>query len=304
MQRNLPSMAALKAFEASARCLSFSRAAEELFLTQGAVSKQVQQLEHYLDQSLFERLPTGIQLTAAGELYYPPVCQALDILQASTAQLSQAGNISKVVSLDISPSLSSLWLIPRLADFNARHGDIHLDIQVGDGNIRAQTLNADIAIRCLPLGNYAEARLIAEERLLLIANAQQQRQAPLDTMDSLSAQTLIPHLTRPQLWSAFLAAQFDESASHSPAGFQFGAGFQHFYMTLEAVLHGMGFGLVPDFMAAAALYRGDVVNPLESSFRSGYGYYLTVPAHKAQLGKNRRVVEWLIEQFSDNDGWR
>lgn len=297
MQRNLPSMAALKAFEASARCLSFSRAAEELFLTQGAVSKQVQQLEHYLDQSLFDRLPTGIQLTAAGELYYPPVCQALDILQASTAQLCQTGNISKVVSLDISPSLSSLWLIPRLADFNARHGDIHLDIQVGDGYTRAQTLGADIAIRCLPLGRYADARLLKEERLVLIANAQQQQRTPLRAMEDLANQTLISHLTRPQLWNAFLSDQFDELTSTTPTGFEFGTGFQHFYMTLEAVLHDMGIGLVPDFMAAAALYRGDVVNPLESSFRSGYGYYLIIPPHKALLAKNRQVGDWLVEQF-------
>ncbi|MEH6473413.1 MAG: LysR family transcriptional regulator [Halopseudomonas sp.] len=296
MQRDLPSMAALKAFEAAARCLSFSRAAEELCLTQGAVSKQVQQLEQYLDQSLFERLPSGIRLTSAGERYYPPVCQSLDIIQSSTAQLKQTAKNSAVVALDISPSLSSLWLIPRLAEFSAEHPDIHLDIRAGDGYVNSKTLDADIAIRCLPLGDYADSYLLAEERLLLIANAQQQQQSPLLGSADLARQTLIPHLTRPQLWSSLLAEQFVEA----PSTLRFGAGFEHFYMTLEAVLHGMGLGLIPDFMAAPALSRGDIVNPLNSRFTSHYGYYLVTPAHKALLEKNSLVCRWLIAKFSSN----
>lgn len=294
MQRDLPSMAALKAFEAAARCLSFSRAAGELCLTQGAVSKQVQQLEHYLDQALFERLPTGIRLTAAGERYYPPVCQSLDIIQTSTAQLKQTAKNSAVVSLDLSPSLSSLWLIPRLAEFSARYPDIHLDIRSGDGYINSRTLHADIAIRCLPLGDYTDSCLLMEERLLLVASAQQQAVSALNIPADISGQILIPHLTRPRLWSSLVADQFSDASQ----GLQFGAGFEHFYMTLEAVLHGAGLGLVPDFMAAPAMNRGDLVNPLKVHLASGYGYYLMLPAHKAMLAKNDRVSRWLKEQFT------
>ena len=298
MHRNLPTMSALKAFEASARSLSFSRAAEELFVTQGAVSKQVQQLEQLLDHNLFERLPSGLRLTAAGERYYPPVCQALEILQSHTAQLRQTDRQAAVVSLDISPSLSSLWLIPRLADFNAAQPQIHLDIRAGDGPLNPRTLDADLAIRCLPLGNYADSRLLMPETLLLIANSNQPASATLDDPAALFQQPLIPHLTRPQLWLSLLADQFPDATEN----LQFGPGFQHFYMTLEAVLHGAGLGLIPDFLAQSALARGEVVNPMGIRFASGYGYYLLLPPHKAALEKNGRVRDWLLTAFDEQQG--
>ncbi|MEH6651709.1 MAG: LysR substrate-binding domain-containing protein [Motiliproteus sp.] len=294
MLRDLPTMAALKAFEAAARYLSFSRAADELCVTQGAVSKQVQQLEHYLEHSLFERLPAGIRLTAAGERYYPSICQSLDIIQTSTAQLRQTAQHTAVVSLDLSPSLSSLWLIPRLAEFSALHPDIHLDIRAGDGYINAKTMHADVAIRCLPMGDYADGTLLLEETLLLVASAKQQALSPLSSSADLGQQTLIPHLNRPQLWASLLA----QNLTGAPQALQFGAGFEHFYMTQEAVLHGAGLGLIPDFMAAPAINRGDLVNPLQTEFASGYGYYLIIPAHKAVLAKNERVCRWLVAQFA------
>ena len=293
MLRDLPTMSALKAFEAAARYLSFSRAADELCVTQGAVSKQVRQLEAYLDHSLFERLPSGIRLTSAGERYYPSVCQSLDIIQASTAQLRQTAQHTAVVSLDLSPSLSSLWLIPRLAAFSAQHPGIHLDIRAGDGYINAKTMDADIAIRCLPMGDYADSTLLLEERLLLVTSAKQQAQSPLNSSADLGQQTLIPHLNRPQLWAALLSQCFADA----PQALQFGAGFEHFYMTQAAVMHGAGLGLIPDFMAAPAIARGDLVNPLQTRFTSGYGYYLVAPAHKAVLAKNERVRGWLLAQF-------
>ena len=293
MKRELPPLNALKAFEASARCLSFSRAAEELCVTQGAVSKQVQQLEQYLDQTLFERLPNGIRLSVAGERYFPTISQSLDAIQSITSQVRQTARQASVVSVEVTPSFSSLWLIPRLARFNELHPDIHLEISTGDGYVNSKDLNADIAVRCLPLGSYADSRLLLKEQLWLVASKQQQAETPLRTIEDLAGQILLPHLTRPQLWQTLLAGLFADA----PSELRFGTGFEHFYMTLEAVQHGAGIGLVPDFMAAAALSQGRLVNPMNTRFDSGYGYYLFIPEYKALLGKNHRVVNWIRAQF-------
>jgi len=294
MKRSLPPLNALKAFESSARCLSFSRAAEELCVTQGAISKQVQQLEQYLYQALFERLPTGIRLSAAGERYFPVISQSLDAIQSITSQVKQTARKVSVVSLEVTPSFSSLWLIPRLTTFSAAYPDIHLEISTGDGYVNSRELNADIAVRCLPLGSYADAHLLVKEQLWLVAGIEQQVSGPLRSLDELGKQTLLPHLTRPQLWQKLMAGQF----SDAPPELHFGTGFEHFYMTLEAVQHGVGIGLVPDFMASAGICRGELVNPMNTRFDSGYGYYLVVPEYKAAMQKNKWVKEWLLAQFA------
>jgi len=294
MKRSLPPLNSLKAFESAARCLSFSRAAEELCVTQGAVSKQVQQLEQYLDQVLFERLSTGIRLSSAGERYFPVISQSLDAIGSVTSQLKQTARKASVVSLEVTPSFSSLWLIPRLTKFSSSHADIHLEISSGDGHVNSRELNADIAVRCLPIGSYADTHLLVKEQLCLLAGREQQASAPLFSLEDLGQQTLLPHLTRPQLWQKLLAEQF----LHAPSELHFGTGFEHFYMTLEAVQHGVGIGLVPDFMAMAGLCQGQLINPMNTRFDSGYGYYLVIPEYKAAIQKNARVKQWLQAQFT------
>ncbi|OMH38057.1 LysR substrate-binding domain-containing protein [Motiliproteus sp. MSK22-1] len=296
MKRNLPPLNALKAFEAAARCLSFSRAAQELCVTQGAISKQVQQLEHYLDQILFERLSSGIRLTAAGERYFPVISQSLDSIQSATSLLKQTSKHESVVSLEVTPSFSSLWLIPRLKEFTAKHPDIHLEISTGDGHVHSKDIHGDIAVRCLPLGSYADSHLLLAERLWLVASPQQQIEQPLMGIEELGRQTLLPHLTRPQLWQTLLTGQL---ATRVPPSLTFGTGFEHFYMTMEAILQGAGIGLVPGFMVRPKVEKGALVNLLNIRFDSGYGYYMIVPAYKATMKKNDRVRRWLLEQFNE-----
>jgi len=295
MRRSLPPLNALKAFEAAARLLSFSKAAEELFVTQGAVSKQVQLLEGHLDQTLFERKATGIELTEAGSRYLPTIAEALEAIQSATAVLQQASVEQETVRLSVTPSFSSLWLIGQLNRFQQDCPDIQLDIEVGDRYTRKTDSDADLMVRCLPISEHVDGHLLAREKLLLVVSPELYPQPP-QSIEELVSAPAIRHVTRPNIWQALindLEGDFE--------GVRFSNGFQHFYMVAEAVKERLGMGLIPDFMAAPMLARGELMNPLSISLNSGYGFYLLASNYKANIRKNQQVWDWLERSFKNTD---
>src|SRR5512145_2646961 len=148
-RRDLPaSLDALRGFEAAARLLSFTAAAAELFLTQSAVSRQVQQLEEQLGVKLFERRTRALALTEAGTQYYRQVSAALNQLREATAAVR--ANTTQIVRVTTTVTFASLWLVPRLAAFQAKHGDVSVHV-VADNSVRdLERLALDVAIRYCP----------------------------------------------------------------------------------------------------------------------------------------------------------
>jgi DNA-binding transcriptional LysR family regulator len=148
-RRDLPaSLDALRGFEAAARLLSFTAAAAELFLTQSAVSRQVQQLEEQLGVKLFERRTRALVLTDAGDRYYREVSKALNALREATAAVR--AQTTPVVRVTTTLTFASLWLVPRLAAFQKQHEDISVHV-VADNVVRDLERNAlDIAMRYCP----------------------------------------------------------------------------------------------------------------------------------------------------------
>jgi LysR family transcriptional regulator, glycine cleavage system transcriptional activator len=148
-RRDLPaSLDLLRGFEAAARLLSFTSAASELFLTQSAVSRQVQQLEEQLGVKLFERRTRALVLTEAGERYYREVAKALALLRDATADVR--AKTAPVVRVTTTVTFASLWLVPRLAQFQAEHGDISVHV-VADNTVRdLEHHGMDAAIRYCP----------------------------------------------------------------------------------------------------------------------------------------------------------
>ena len=128
-KRRLPSMTALQCFEAVARHLSFTRAAEELSLTQSAMSKQVAQLEEQLQHALFRRVRKRLQLTPAGELYLAEVRRILQQVELSTRFLLSYGGETEVLRVATPPTFGARWLIPQLNGWRHRHPNIHLDLR-------------------------------------------------------------------------------------------------------------------------------------------------------------------------------
>src|SRR3989338_9578098 len=129
LKRHLPSLTALHCFEALARHLSFTRAADELSLTQSAVSKQVAQLEELLQHLLFLRVRQRLQLTPAGSLYLGEVRKILTQVEMSTHALLSYGGDTEVLRVSTPPTFGARWLIPRLKGWRLRHPSIHLDLR-------------------------------------------------------------------------------------------------------------------------------------------------------------------------------
>ncbi len=132
--RTLPSLNALRAFEAAARHQSFTLAAQELHVTQGAVSHQVKALEEELGLALFERLSNQLRLTAAGQRYLVVVGDAFDRIESGTRQLLERPQRERL-TISISPNFNAKWLAPRLGGFSARHADLDLHVEQSERHV-------------------------------------------------------------------------------------------------------------------------------------------------------------------------
>ena len=160
----LPSIKALRSFIAVAHHQSFSKAAEELYVTQGAVSKQIAILEQMVGQPLLERHLNGIELTIAGKQYLPKVIEALEIIQHATASLIQSDTQQELLTIDVTPSFASLWLLPKIEGFRRLHPQLQVKIRTRENTQLKLAGESDIALRCLPLSQlYEHSQLLCQE---------------------------------------------------------------------------------------------------------------------------------------------
>ncbi len=296
MINHFPPLNALRVFEVAARKLSFSKAADELCVTQGAVSKQIQLLESYLSRPLFNRTPQGLTLTEAGKHYLPEITAAMQQIVSATAALQQARK--NTLTLNISPSFSNLWLIPKLSELQHSLPDLKLSMVTGDGPIQFGEQEADLAIRCLPLSlNHEHATLLTEEILLPVVHCDLFLQNATSSKEALLSLPLILHTTRPELWTQFYSYLFPDSeailSSNSCA-----VGFEHFFMSHAAILQKQGVGLLPDFMIESTLASSNLVNPFGIRYASGYGYYLLTSPYKAYDPNIMALKAWLTQQLT------
>ncbi|MGR5063358.1 LysR substrate-binding domain-containing protein [Photobacterium sp. DNB22_13_2] len=294
--KELPSIRALRTFIAVANHLSFSKAAKELSLTQGAVSKQISQLEQQLGLPLFERHLNGIRLSSVGLRYLPQIAETLEALQNATASLRQLDQVDEVLTVNVTPSFASLWLIPLINRFAEAFPNIQVQLKTGDGPVQDISNENDIVIRCLPLAKYYEnATLLCRENLRLIVSAELLRKTPIRYSDDLAKHVFLPQVTRPQLWEQFKTHQNIEF----PMEYH-GVGFEHFYMSLAAVRSQQGLALLPDFMVDGLIASKELFNPLNAIMESHYGYYVIVPHYKRHSRKVCVFNQWLGEMMSSS----
>jgi DNA-binding transcriptional LysR family regulator len=292
----LPTIKALRCFIAVANTMSFSRAAATLSISQSAVSKQITALEQQLGQPLFYRHANGITLSEAGKRYLPKVVEATQLLQHSTANILQTDQQRDLLTVNVTPSFASLWLIEKIDTFSQRHPHIQINIKTGDGPISHDDGDHDLSIRCLPLSQHHDnAQLLCREKLLLVASPSLLKQSPIRDIEHLSRHTLLPQVTRPQLWEQFKNEQDLNKDTHYHR-----VGYEHFFMSLAAVKEGLGIALLPDFMVKPAQRKGELVNPLELSMISHFGYYLSIPRYKRSAAKIDAFAQWLGEYFKEN----
>lgn len=288
----VPSLSALAAFEAAARHGSFTRAAEELNLTQGAVSRQVAHLEGALGVSLFERVKKRVSLTAAGAAYAAEVREGLSRLAAATVSTMAFRGAAGVLNLAILPTFGTRWLIPRLPRFIEAHPGITINFatKLVPFDFTREPLDAAIHFGDPVWPGARLHRLMGEEIVPVASPALVTRFGLATAADMLKA-PLLQQSTRPRAWANWL-----EQQGLPPQRALMGPRFEQFAMVSQAAVAGLGLAIVPRFLVEEELRSGALVIPVDRSLVGQEGYYLVYPEEKAGLPAVAAFRDWLLAE--------
>lgn len=291
-ENRLPSLNALRTFEAAARLGSFTRAGEALHVTQSAVSRMVASLEADLGRALFQRQGPHLILTPAGAEYQRAIAAALADLDAATQRL-RFGDATGPIAVSTLHTLAFRWLVPRLHRFEAAHPGLSVDLSTGDRMIDFTTEPVDIAIR-YGYGDWPGCRaefLLPETVNLFCAPQFTARYGPLDRLGDLRHHRRLFHSTRPQAWPDFCTAVGLPNDALQPAAQT--AAFEHFFMIIEAAIAGMGVALLPEFLVEADIEAGRLVQPLPVRVRNPRAYYLVHAKGAERRAKVALFRDWM-----------
>lgn len=292
-RRHLPSLAGLQCFEAAARHLSFTRAADELSLTQSAVSKQVAQLESILEHPLFRRIRRRLHLTPEGAIYLGEARKILAQVEMSTRYMQSYGGEADVLNVATLPTFGARWLIPRLNGFRFRHPNINLNISNRVEPFDMQQERVEVAF-FFGHGAWPKAECVKllEEEMVPVCSPQSLAGMKVEEPLALTRLVLLQSATRPEAWHDWFDAQgqYTEHSYHGPR-------FDTFYMALRAAQAGCGVALVPRFLVDEEIDEGKLVVPWPFSLKSRDAYYMAYPEHMAELYKVRAFIDWIRERI-------
>lgn len=275
-----PPLNAVRAFVAAARRLSFQGAARELCVTPGAVSRQIQALEAHLGVALFERRHRTVALTQLGALYLAQCGPALDAIDATSRRVRElarnaAGERRAVVRLDATPTFAMHWLIPRLAEFRAQHPAIEVRLGTSQENI-VRSADVDLHIRRDPAHfGGLEGSPFMSEYAALVCSPRLRDWQTLTTPEKILGAPLVRMRSRPDLWPKWLARCAAAETHSEPLGAaaQF-TEFDNTILAIQAVVEGLGVGLIPELFIAELRQGGALVGlPGSEPFSTG-AYHL------------------------------
>ncbi len=289
---NIPSTTALRAFEAAARHLSFTAAAGDLNLTQGAISHQIRDLEARLGTLLFARRGRGLVLTQAGQSYLPVVREALERLRAGAEAIRPAGRAT-VLTVSVSPNFATKWLVPRLGAFLAAHPDLDLRISAAMAHVDFAGDGIDLAVRH-GTGHWPElhvTRLCSEEVFPVCSPALLASGPTLRSPADLARHVLIHDRSR-EGWAAWL-----EQAAPSLEGIDLAHGpvFNQTSLAIDAAVAAQGVALARSALATLDLAAGRLARPLAESLPAKFAYWIVCPKARADLPKIARFRAWLLD---------
>jgi DNA-binding transcriptional LysR family regulator len=291
MRRVCPKLIELQAFDTVARHSSFSRAASELHVTQSAVSRQIASLEEFVGMPLFRRLGRRLELTEAGLAYLSKVRLGLGLLERATAELIVLRGQGGIISLSVPPTFASQFLIPRLADFRARHADISVDfVQYAHTHDFTRAEGFDAAIQ-FGEGVWpdAHADYVIGREIEAVCTPELRKDCALRTITDLAKVNLLQHVLVPHAWKEW----FD---LHRPTGINplVGPRFDQYSLIVKSAVLGFGVGLVPRFLIEDELDRGQLTTLFDGPYLARQGYYLCVPTDGRKLAKLQRFRAWLL----------
>ena len=294
----------LRAFEAVARHLNFRLAAEEMALTQSAVSRQIQALEDDVGVPLFLRHTRAVELTAAGAQLLQAVAQALPRVDAAVRHIRQSAG-RRHVSVTTFASFASMWLIPKLEAFQREHPDIDIRIEASDSTVDLEVTDIDVAVRYAPADRMPPtARRLFGESVTPMASPWLLKSGPrLKTPADLLGHTLIeaadaytPHLAW-LTWRRWLDA--NGLAQSQPKRW---LSFNYAYQMVQAAMSGQGVVLARPPLVAESLARGELVEVFapdaypDARLVSPMAYWVMVSPHSAQRAEVNAFADWLAAQ--------
>ncbi|MCG8615724.1 MAG: transcriptional regulator GcvA [Desulfobacterales bacterium] len=283
----LPSLNALRAFEAAARLGSFTLAAKELSVTQGAVSRQIKQLEEQLNVSLFHRMHKRLKLTDQGALLLPPMTQAFGIMTRAVEKLK---NQDQDFSLKVHPTFAIRWLIPRLHRFQTRYPDIRVRLTTSSINVDFAQENFDAGITHLgsEIPGVRREKLLKEQLVPVCAPALMQGEHPIRSPEDLRHHTLLhnsPDMTEWRTWA--------EQQKVGGLSLERGQVFEVDDAALQAATAGLGVALGDLFLIRDELDSGRLLAPLGvTPIRTG-NYYFSWPSVSGESKGIRLFRTWL-----------
>ncbi len=288
MTRRLPPLNSLKAFEAAARLGSFSLAAEELFVTHGAVSRHIQQLESWLGQQLFERHNRRVVLTSSGQTYLAEISVAFDRIALATVQQIERGR-QRVLHVNALATFTLRWLLPHLSAFQLSHPSIEVRLTASNDPITSMPGNFDVAIRGGPqeIEGYTAQEFLSEARLPVCSPALL-AQHPIRRVEDLRHHTLLHAATYPGMWKEWLAAA-DASAVTPRQSLT----LEHFYLTLQAALDGLGIAMGPTALVANDVAERRLIHPFLKPALPEWRYFMYVPTSRREDDTVRAFCNWL-----------
>lgn len=310
MRRTLPSLQALLCFEAAAKHCSYTHAAQSLFMTQSAVSRQIQQLEEFLGIALFNRTRYSVELTHAGQQYYQSIKPYLIGLEQSTLDMMSHKGLGGTLKLGVVPTFATRWLLPRLHHFNQLHPEITVHLETStkpflfndhifDAAIYAGTqqqiehwpgtqihflMPEDVVPVCSPLliqQHFPEAERI--DRFCYDLTPEQIKQLPL-----------LQQTTRYGIWQEW----FQMHQVHHPKPHE-GQRHELFSMLAVAAHHAMGVALIPEMLIENELNGGELVIASNRKLTGVRAYYLVYSSQESTL-LIQKFVDWIQQQLPEN----
>ncbi len=291
MRRFLPSLSALQAFDSAARHLSFTRAAEDLMLTQSGVSRQISNLETYLGVRLFERIGSRLVLTDAGAAYAADVRQTLDRLEEVSIDAVRGRKADKSLMLGAHPTFALRWLIPRLRAFGRAFPGLPVEVMTMPQGATPADAETDLCIlRGVGSWQAARVRPLMPERLAVVAApALVDSLGPLPEELDFRRLPTLQNASRPSLWLQWLRA----SGRRYEGAIQ-GNRMPQTEMLIRAAVEGLGLAVVPDIYIEDELRQGRLMLPFGPPVPSGEGYWTAIPETRAHRPNLVAVRDWLL----------
>lgn len=292
-RERLPPLTAVRYFEAAARHLSFTKAAQELSVTHSAISHQIKALEEWLGVPLFRRLNRALALTEAGQAYLAPVREAFDRLADGTRAV-RARDQAGALTVSTMPSFAAKWLVPRLRSFREAHPDIDVRLSATEKLVDlVRDSDVDCAIRYGrgPTWPGCDSELLIDEDFSPVCSPKLlEGPIPLTTPQDLAEHTLLQDYDwRVDLWDRWLLAAGVTLAARRPA-----LSFNSSNLMIQAAIDGLGVALSQNVLCGDDLAAGRLVRPFRLSVASDAGYHIVVPKTAAALPKVVAFRSWLI----------